>query len=182
MATLKEHEKNILALHSTHKWNDDRLNKCTIERKSNHERFPYIITYKGHYNPGILDEMDDWCHEHFGDKHGECDWRGCEWDWDKWHEESGLDKHLQNELYNEIEHNKDSDLHSEWSSTIINVHFEIINEGYFFDQPGDHCHKGVWISRFIVKTGYDYGYQDYCFKSGEDAMYFKIIWDEEANK
>ena len=182
MATLNEYEKNIIALRPDKKWDDDRLNKCATVRKTLHARFPYVITYKGHYGPGILDDMDDWCREHFGDMHGECNWSECEWDWDKWHEESGLYKQLNNELYCEVERNKDCEIHREWSSTIINEHFKMIEEEYFPDQPGEHSHKGTWTSNFIVKTGYDYGYQDYCFENEEDAFYFKIMWDEEASK
>ena len=60
---------------------------------------------------------------------------------------------------------------------ILDEHFDMIKARP--DKPEEHSHKGIWTGYFVVKTGYDYGYQDYCFRNPEDAFYFKIIWDGE---
>ena len=88
------------------------------------------MTYKGHYNPGILDAMDSWCRDKFGDMHGECHWDDCAWSWERWHEELGLSYQLDNELYNEIKRDLNSELHCDWSSTLIREHFKMIEEEY----------------------------------------------------
>jgi len=126
--------------------------------------------------------MVDWCREQFSDMYGECDWDDCDLGWEKWHDNIGLQGQLDNELYDEILFDKGSELHYWWRTLIIETHYDIIKTEYFPTQPGDHCHQGTWRSNFVIKTGYDYGYQDYCFKNGEDAFYFKIMWDEEVFK
>ena len=62
----------------------------------------------------------------------------------------------------------------------MDEHFEMLKHRK--DAPGEHSHWGVWRAYFVTKTGYDYGYQDFCFKNLEDAFYFKIMTAEEADK
>jgi hypothetical protein len=35
-----------------------------------------------------------------------------------------------------------------------------------------HSHKGTWTCRFLIKTGYDFGYNDFYFGSAEDREKF----------
>jgi len=140
------------------------------------------------YGPGsLLDDMNDWCREKFGDKHGECYWRECEWDWDHWHEKTGLEAQLDKELYSNSgsrgsrpDRDKDPEAWDKWQEIgdkIIDDHFKMVEKR--IDAPGDHCHWGIWTSHFVCKTGYDYGYEDYCFKNISDAVYFKLVWIED---
>jgi len=41
-----------------------------------------------------------------------------------------------------------------------------------------HSHIGIWTNRWLGKTGYDYGFQDYCFKNLSDAIIFKTLYKE----
>ena len=90
--------------------------------------------------------MEDWCREQFGSRHGECYWHRCEWDWDRWHEESGLEAQLDNELYHKNrgprpDRDKDSKAWDKWQKIgdkIIDKHFEIAEKRV--DAPGQHCH------------------------------------------
>lgn len=159
------------------------------KRKLIHEKFPHVITYSGHYGPGsLLDDMEDWCREKFRDRHGECYWIGCEWDWDRWHEEVGLEAQLDSQLYhlnrgsrpNRDDNSEAWDKWQEIGGKIIDDHFKVVEKR--LDAPGEHCHWGTWTSHFICKTGYDYGYEDYCFKNISDAVYFKLMWHEEAER
>jgi len=33
-----------------------------------------------------------------------------------------------------------------------------------YSNPGDHAHQGDWTTIWLGKTGYDYGYNEFCFK------------------
>lgn len=171
-----------------YQWPLERIGERQTKREKIHEEFPYIITYSGNYGYGggwLLDDMKDWCRKQFGDEHGECHWHGCEWDWDRWHRESGLEEELDRDLdargKRPVE--KEKKALKKWqdvTSKIIDEHFEMMKTR--FDAPDDHSHWGTWTSFFVCKTGYDYGYKDYCFKNLEDAFYFKLMWAEEAER
>lgn len=168
-------------------WPLERSEERKAERQKIHEEFPYVINYSGHYGPDcLLDDISDWCHEKFGSKHGKCYWHGCEWNWDRWHAESGLEDELDNELHENRGPRPDSKDKKAWKiwqeegSQIIDKHFEMLETR--LDAPDKHSHWGVWTSFFITKTGYDYGYEDFCFKNHEDAVYFKLMWAEEAEQ
>ena len=63
---------------------------------------------------------------------------------------------------------------------IIKEHFDMLEKRT--DAPDSHSHVGIWTSFFVCKIGYDEGYEDYCFKNAEDALYFKLMWAEEAER
>ena len=41
-----------------------------------------------------------------------------------------------------------------------------------YENPGEHRHEGVWCSIWLGKTGYDYGFQEYCFLNDHDRKRF----------
>lgn len=171
-----------------YQWPREREKGRREEREQTHKEFPYVVTFSGLYGRGcLLDDMQDWCREQFGDEHGECEWYNCEWDWDRWHRESGLEDELDREMYEGSigprPKSEDKEVWDNWqkeSSKLIDKHFDML-EGRL-DAPGDHSHWGIWSSFFVCKIGYDEAYQDYCFKNEEDAFYFKLMWAEEAER
>ena len=169
---LESYLEQLKTFDESYQWPLEGYNKRLPERLKVHEEFPYVITYPGLYcSGGMLDEMEKWCRETFGDRHGKCNWRGCDFNWERWHEETGLE----DLLYEQLDQCKDGE-----SGNIIDRHIEKYQ--HHIDAPGNHSHKGIWTSFFVVKTGYDYGYEDYCFKNQGDAVYFKIMWDEEIER
>lgn len=173
---------------SEYQWPKKSEHERREEREQVHKEFPYVITYSGNYGRGcLLDDMQDWCREQFGDEHGECCWTGCEWDWERWHEEVGLEDELDRKTW-EGPHgprpdSKDKKAWNKWqkiNNKIIDEHFEMAEAR--LDAPGEHSHWGIWTTFYICKIGYDEAYQDYCFKNVEDAFYFKLMWDEEAER
>lgn len=44
-----------------------------------------------------------------------------------------------------------------------------------YKDPGVHAHSGVWATFWHGKTGYDYGYSEYCFQNEADRDRFKDI-------
>lgn len=174
---------------SKYHWPLEREKERRVEREGIHKEFPYVITYCGNYGPDfILDDMQDWCRDQFGNSGGECHWHECPQGWPYWYEKAGLEEILEKELDDNTKNNpepskKDKQAHAAWEesgSIIINEHFDMIDKRP--DAPEKHSHVGIWAHYFVCKTGYDYGYEDYCFKNTEDALYFKIMWDEEAEK
>lgn len=157
-----------------------------------HAKFPYVVTYSGYYGKfGLLDDMEEWCREQFGIADGECLWDECPQSWDTWYKNTGLEAQLDKELAEERKKNpkpdeKNKKALKKWqddhtSHDIITKHFDMIAklEG---KPPEDHYHTGKWTAHFVMKTGYDYGYEDYCFENEEDAFYFKLMWAEEAER
>lgn len=184
MQTLEQYMEYLKEQDEKYHWPLENFEKRIPERAEIHKDFSYVVTYAGHYGHGAqLDAMDAWCREKFGDEHGKCHWRGCEHSFDKWYEDNGFEEEI-DRLYDEIAgprpDRKKKRAWNKWqkiTGKIIDEHFEMIEKR--IDKPGEHWHKGIWTGYFVVKTGYDYGYQDYCFKNPEDAFYFKIIWDGE---
>lgn len=184
MRTVEEFIEELKTKDKMYQWPIERFEKKKPERDELHKEFPYVITYKDYY-PN-LDDIENWCRDKFGDEHGKCKWSGCEWSFDSWHIGTGLRKELDELLYNEVRRPKNDDspeykLWDEYHDLIMDAHFDMIKND-LYDKPGEHCHMGTWRSFFIIKTGYDYGYEDYCFKNEEDAVYFKLMWDEIASK
>jgi hypothetical protein len=184
-ASFEEYMSYLKTLPEIYQWPLKGLDKLQETREKTRNEFPYVVTYKGGYNPGIHDDMEDWCREQFGDAHGECNWTECPYGYEYWYENSGmealLDKNL--EVCGERPDRDDTKEWEEWrecGDRIIGDHFAMVEDHP--DAPGDHSHKGRWKTVWLRKTGYDYGYQDYCFKNAEDAMFFKIFWDEDASR
>lgn len=173
-----------------YRWPLEGMDKKETKRQKIHKGFPYVVTYHGHYGLGsLLNDMEDWCRKNFGDCDGECYWEECPESWETWYGKTGLEDILDKELNDERKIYPKPDIDDEkamkqWvkkdnARDVIGKHFEMIKtvEG---QPPEIHYHTGKWMSFFIMKTGYDYGYEDYCFKNEEDAFYFKLIWAEEA--
>jgi hypothetical protein len=56
-----------------------------------------------------------------------------------------------------------------------------------YTNPGDHEHEGEWSFLWIGKTGYDYGYGEYCFENERDrdsflAAFSTFTWSEDWDK
>lgn len=49
--------------------------------------------------------------------------------------------------------------------------FPLDEEG-FSSKPEPHSHEGVWTMHWLRKTGYDYGFGDFCFKDLESKEKF----------
>ena len=188
---IEEYFEKLRKSSPEYQWPLKRAAKEETKRDLIHKEFLYVITYSGMYGPGyLLDDMQDWCREKFGDRHGECYWRECEWEWDRWHEEVGLEAQLDKELYSNSgsrgprpDRDKDPEAWDKWQEIgdkIIDNHFKMVEKR--LDAPGEHCHWGTWTSHFVCKIGYDEGYEDFCFKNISDAVYFKLIWHEEAER
>lgn len=54
---------------------------------------------------------------------------------------------------------------------VINAKTKKLDEDGFIDVE-DHSHIGVWTMFWISKTGYDYGFADFCFKDESDMNIF----------
>ncbi len=168
-------------------WPMERDKDKESKREKTHAEFPHVVTFSGHYGHGmLLDEMQDWCREHLSDRHGECHWHYCEFSFDKWYDDNNIDQELDDEIEKQIGPRPERKRKRAWekwfkkSNPITNKFFDELC--LRLDSPDDHSHIGVWTSLFICKTGYDYGYEDFCFKNLEDAFYFKLMWAEEAEK
>lgn len=167
-------------------WPLERAEERRPEREAIHKEFPYVITYSGIYgHDGLLDNLQDWCREQFGERDGECQRRECELSYEHWCKEIGFDDAL-DEALDEIgprPDKKDRKALKRWDKEygiIVDDHFKILEERT--DAPDKHFHQGKWTSHFVCKIGYDEGFEDYCFKNAEDALYFKIMWEEEAER
>ena len=149
-----------------YQWPLEKIEERLIERKKVHKEMPYIVTVATDYYH-LDDDVEPVCREKFGPRHGECGWRECEFSWDTWHIETGLRAELDAKLYPRSKNKNDE------GTKYITDHFAMIEKR--IDNPGKHCHWGVWTTFWIVKTGYDYGYQDFCFKYEEDWLRFLFM-------
>lgn len=107
-----------------------------------------------------LRTMESWCWENFGPYFGECDFYGCEWDFDRWCHESGIDAELDRIT---VECGTEEERHAAANSYLDSI-----------EPPfGEHCHFGSWASKYRRKTAYDYGINDFLFKDHTHATMFK---------
>lgn len=166
--TLEEYIKHLKTLDPKFQWPLERYQNSLLSRSQIHKSFPHVVTCQGHYGEGLkLNIMEDWCREKFGHSDGKCNWSKCEMGWEYWYNKMDFESQLEIQLVSCKEHERDQ---------IIEDHFDMIEKHP--DQPQEHYHVGVWVPFFVMKTGYDYGYQDFCFKNLEDLIYFKINWYE----
>lgn len=190
--SLEDYIKRLRKQDPAYQWPLEKHKERETKRQKFHREFPYVITYSGYYgHGGLLDNMEDWCRKEFGDSDGECHWSKCPESWDTWYEKAGWEDVLMKELDEEHKRNpkpdeKDKKAMKKWrkiddARDIIGKHFEMIKT-VGGQPPDDHFHTGTWTYHFVMKTGYDYGYEDYCFKNHEDAVYFKLMWAEEAER
>lgn len=183
---LEEYLERIRQSDKMYQWPLKDYEKRQPTRLAVHEEFPYVVTWNGPYE--FFDDLEDWCREHISDKHGECHWHFCEHSYNKWFDESNLDdvldKRINDELGPKPNQKKNKKKYDKWFEKyhkIVTNFFDNDVESRI-DAPGKHSHWGVWTSIFFLKTGYDYGYCDFCFKNVEDAVYFKIMNSEQAGK
>lgn len=185
--SLEDYINRLQKQDSKYQWSLEKFGEKKIRRQEIQKEFPYVVTYCGHYGPGsLLDDLTDWCREKFGLRHGECQWRECEYSFDKWYHENKFEEEmdrLTDEKAGPRPDRKKKRAWSKWhkiSGEVIDEQFKIIEARK--DKPEEHSHKGIWTSFFVMKTGYDYGYEDFCFKNQEDVFYFKLMWAEDAEK
>ena len=55
------------------------------------------------------------------------------------------------------------------------------NPDWFDVAVPDHSHEGVWTTLWLQKTGYDYGYQDYCFSDLADKQRFLTLFNSQGH-
>ena len=56
-----------------------------------------------------------------------------------------------------------------------------------YTEPGNHEHTGEWSFLWLGKTGYDYGYGEFCFRNERDLENFLVvfptfIWSEDWDR
>jgi hypothetical protein len=101
------------------------------ERKMRMEAFPYDLVLQLAYPQ--MDFANQWCWEHFGPEHGECQQRFSE--------------------------------------------YPVCRE------PGHHTHEGQWLTHWLAKTDYDFGFNEWYFAQEADRDLFlkfvpNISWGE----
>lgn len=132
-------------------WVIDDYENSKDKRIKIHEEFPYVVTLDENWYD--LRPVNKWCTDQFGLQHGLCRDSQCQYGEI---DEEGYEK-LIKELIKEFgKKSLDEDPEEKWVYK--------------------HSHWGKWNGHYALKTGYDSGFCDYCFKNKEDAMYFKIIW------
>ena len=184
MKTVEEYMEHLKTLEPAYHWPIESFEKKKEKRMEIRQEFPYVVTYQDFHSS--FDTIEDWCREQFGDRHGECNWVYCEFGFEKWYEDNQFEKQLDKEILDKCGKRPNSSNKRQWnkwqkqSDKIIDEHYEKIHQ--MIDSHRDHSHKGTWTTLYLCKTGYDYGYQDFCFKNEEDAVYFKLIWDEFSAK
>lgn len=142
-----------------YQWPLKGLAKIQKERREIWKEFPYVVTVAAdHY---WIDDVNNICRANFGDMHGQCWWRECEFSFDVWYEKNNFDELL--DKYEETEEYKEH----------ANKYWNMIENR--IDHPGEHWHKGVWTTNYLTKTGYDYGYEDFCFKHEVDWLKFIFL-------
>lgn len=123
---------------------EEQLDKFYAEHEVIVKEFPCVITLEtDHYS---LDDIDDILRSFLGHEHGECHWRKCR------------DANLNYKMIREIaEHMK-----KEYNDSVGQILEDI--RCCWGDFTLKHSHKGQWNSRYILKTGYDFGFMNYYFK------------------
>lgn len=176
--SLDQYMEYLKTLKPMYRWPIKDFKSKKVKRKKVHKDFPYVITVEAdHY---FLDDIEDWCRTMFGNYDGECNWDGCKKSWETWYEETGLEKELDDELYRiRKKHGDQTSKDKKISSKAMTKHFDMVEKRE--DAPKEHSHNGTWMRFYVVKTGYDYGYQDFCFKDIAAAVHFKLIWKGESN-
>lgn len=173
--------KHVATLKPAYRWSVENFKKNKPKRAKMKKEFLYTVTYQN--SNFFLDDMEDWCYDKFGDRYGKCHWRNCEYGFDLWHDKHEFEEILHDEIFKKLGSKPDQKNKNAWdiwqnnTKDIIHNHYTAMEKR--MDYPHDHSHNGIWSTLFLAKTGYDYGYQDFYFRNPEDAVYFKIMWDEK---
>lgn len=135
------------------------------------KKFEYIVPVKDH-NWGH-DDLEKECWQTWGPKWGKCDDAPlCEYDFDRWYYTQPYQDILDKKL-DSCRKDDTADIEK-----IIKDHFNWVFE--LPDCPRDHSHPyGIWSTKWVKKTGYDYGIQNYLFENQEDAVYFTLTFMKE---
>lgn len=149
-----------------YQWPLDGLKNIQKKRREIWKEFPYVITVAASYY--WLDDVNDICRANFGDRYGECYWRDCEFSFDTWFENNKFIDKL-----DKIEKLDQGQGLSKASKSLSDEYWKMIENR--IDKPGEHWHKGVWTTNYLTKTGYDYGYEDFCFKHEVDWLKFIFL-------
>jgi len=114
------------------------------------KRFPYSAIVEGHYPEG--DTATRWCWQQFGPMN-------CEECYDYSSEYPGCPLVLATE-YTEtgVYKDKNGEEHR-WQEKR-------------YKKPEKHNHEGIWEIIWLGKTGYDYGFYEFCFKNEADRDKF----------
>lgn len=119
------------------------------ERSHLHQEFPHVVCMEGVYPE--MDMATNWCWKNIGDEHGQC----CEAS----SEYPGCPQVLATE---KIVHHPGGKDFPPWKEKT-------------YTKPPEHGHIGNWKTFWYCKTGYDYGFMDFCFKNEADAEKFKAV-------
>ncbi len=164
--TFEQYMEYIGTQKKKYQWPLEGLKKIQKERREVWKEFPYVITVAAdHYQ---VDEVTNICRENFGDRHGQCWWTECEYSFDVWYEENKF-----NDKLDKIEKLDKGQGLTKAAKVLSDEYWEMIEERV--DKPGEHWHKGVWTTNYLTKTGYDYGYDDFCFKNEVDWLKFLFL-------
>ena len=168
--TLEEYLTHIVTLDGKFHNTLQKFKQAEPTRNALLKQFPYRITMGGYCDyDGDLVNMEIWCYEQFGFRHGECETHYCEYSYENWCKKNGFDEILDREIDYLIKNGQRDkthqaiENHSAYLRTLQNC-------------PDDHSHIGTWTTLFLFKSGYDYGYQDYYFKHKADAVLFQLQW------
>lgn len=124
------------------------------ERSHLHQDFPHVVCVEAFYPE--IDMAANWCWKNAGPEHGPCHDSGSEY--------PACELVLATEK--------------------IVVHPDVARpdgttwKGYkekTYTKPPEHGHIGNWKTFWYCKTGYDYGFMDFCFKNEADAEKFKAV-------
>ena len=86
MGIAEDYIEELKSYSGEYSWPIDSYNKNQVYRMEAHKDFPYVVTLEGIYE--YHDDIESWCRKEHGSRHGECQWRECEFSYAKWHEET----------------------------------------------------------------------------------------------
>lgn len=123
--------------------------ECEQKRQRLLEQFPHVVTVEGAYPE--QDFLAQWCWKQFGPKQCEkcsdagLDYPGCPLVLATEYIQTGWYEHKGQRI--------------EWQEKA-------------YKPVEEHGHSGKWTTLWLRKTGYDYGFEDYCFQNPEDRDEF----------
>jgi hypothetical protein len=119
-------------------------------REETHRSFPHIVVLEGVYPEH--DFAQRWAWQNFGPQDGKCQ--------DHYSEYPGCPLVLETkQVVTGSDHQGNA-----WSENV-------------YKDPGEHSHEGKWKTFWLGKTGYDYGFCEYCFKDEADKDKFFAAWE-----
>lgn len=161
----KRHREWLKEYYGTDDYDDtykeDRLSEFDIDHENIIKEFPYILTVEtDHYSMNYIDNL---ARSFLGHEHGECHWKKCK------------DANL-----NFVEIRKMAEYMKKEYNDSVSVLLQDIREDIGIYTYG-HSHKGQWNSRYIVKTGYDFGFMNYYFKDPAHIERLRIACTLDEN-